>query len=102
LLRGKVYLDLRKSSESFLAGKSKRIQKYEKKRLADCAIRDFKDAKTILLINKEEEDTKVSQRRRQQREVLGGGNAYNTMSFHDQLMEVESLIALCQTKMNMH
>lgn len=24
------------------------------------------------------------------------------MSFHDQLMEVESLIALCQTKMNMH
>jgi hypothetical protein len=46
-------------------------------------MKDFKDAKTILQVNREEEESKVSQRRLQQREILGGGNAYNVMGFKE-------------------
>jgi hypothetical protein len=69
ILRGRTYMEMRHAMVSLLESKSKRIQRYEKKRLTDCAMKDFKDAKAILLKNKEEEDSRTSQRRQQQREI---------------------------------
>ena len=56
-------MEMRHMMGGVLESKSKRIQRYEKRRLADCAMKDFKDAKAILLTNKEEEDSRTSQRR---------------------------------------
>lgn len=58
-------MEMRRAIGGILESKSKRIKRYEKKRLADCAMKDFKDAKAILLKNKEEEDSRVSQRRQE-------------------------------------
>jgi hypothetical protein len=60
ILRGRIFLEQRKAQN--LLQKSKRIKNYEKRRLADCALKDFSEALEILKTN-EQDESRVNQRR---------------------------------------